>query len=132
MKYHPGQFVIAFNDMSKGMGESPYIMAAHPQGYNMSVMSKYTIYDTGDLISFHVNDEPWATIKLSNLVGGKYTKATVSLNHSGATKTMDVSVEPSGAFSFYGRLGTTYVDAIDVMVCQCRILLQVIVQLFLV
>ncbi len=116
-----GFWILAFNDRSKGMGESPFVKTAYPAGYDFAATNKYVVYDTGSTIAFYVNDVLWARIELSGLNEGLYTTAKVYDKDGTQMGTdMTVSIVAKGRITSYGRLGTTKIDNVKVYDMQVK------------
>lgn len=70
-----------------------------PEGFDMTIMNKYSIFDTGDVVSVYINDTFLKSIELADYYQ---------------------NINPKGSISFYSGIGTSIIDNIDVYSMHLR------------
>ncbi len=91
-------------------GDAPAVAVNRPDGFGDGSEAAFDVIDLGSVITVLINKKELATIELSGLADGVYTKATVFDPAGSELGTFDVSVLAEGSIVFYQRNNYITVD----------------------
>lgn len=110
---HKEKIVIAFNNGD--MTQSPFAELDVPSGFDVTVMNKITVIDSGDQIIIKLAGNTIATLKFSGLAEDAYTAVEILDANGASVKKFDnVTVLSEGGIGFYQRNNPTYVDNLKI------------------